>query len=255
MNTSATSKHVGASLALRGAALACVLGSACLVDINPKYESGAGETESSTSGSSTSESSTTDDSCDAPCEFLGQPLSCASGLCFGTVELGVQGDSHIRRDEPDANYGADELLHVEGGDNIQRSLIGLDPLAELAAELALRQATLHELALHLDFKRGGSSLTVHRITQAWSQDSVTWTSEPDYDPAPLGVETLDAVDGRNSLDLLELLPTLATEPNDAVEGVELLSADDANPGAMDTQVELYSSESGRGPLIEAQVSY
>ena len=104
--------------------------------------------------------------------------------------IGAAGhDSHVDSFNPTANYGTGTFLRVgkTNAGNLNRSLIKMSSI-DLAGE-SVDTATL---ACYTSSVGEGNAynFSVHEITSAWTASTVTWATQPTYDPTALATTSI-----------------------------------------------------------------
>ncbi len=128
----------------------------------------------------------------------------SSAFTMDAVGINASDDAYIRMNEPNVNYGASELLFVRNrsGQSPGDNDFGYDALVQfLLSEIQygceVTSATLHlYYCEHGNTDPAGRALTCHRVTEAWIENSVTWTSRPAFASDPTAMATVPSSTGQ-----------------------------------------------------------
>ena len=120
------------------------------------------------------------------------------------VDISASDDACIRMDEPDANYGASELLlvrnrygHSTGSDDFEYDTLVQFLLSEVQYGCDVVSATLHVYYDdHGSTDPAGRTLTCHRVMAAWNENDITWTSQPAFESVPTAAITVPGSTGQ-----------------------------------------------------------
>jgi len=116
------------------------------------------------------------------------------------LSIESSGDTHFSQQNPDANFGAADLITVDGQDvngNPATEMRGLIKwnLSQIPAGSVLQSASI---TLHIVNHSGGQLYTLHKATKDWNEDSATWNSlGGDFDSASSGIMSSNTL-GTNS---------------------------------------------------------
>jgi RHS repeat-associated protein len=107
-----------------------------------------------------------------------------------TVTLNSTADTNIRQPSPTFNYGTASTIKVTGSSlsSWEAGLVKFDPAAIQAAvgTGTLQSATLQLTISNASLGWGGSQVSIHRMTKAWTETGATWLCANDTDHSLLG---------------------------------------------------------------------
>ncbi len=164
--------------------------------------------------------------------------SASVGLTYFAGSFVVVADTWLDQGNPGANYGTDpELLVETNGVTDRRALLKWD-LSLVPAGAVIDTAFVNLWPL----SAGATSLEVHRVSGAWSENTATWTNAATiFDPS---VELSFAVDGSlETFDLTDLVQQWVSGTND---GIMLIADGGGGPEAIKSRE---ASPIGQRPKI------
>lgn len=97
-----------------------------------------------------------------------------------TTTTYITKDTYIDQEFPNTNYGDNQYMEVKNELNKSRRVLVQVDLSDLSDIDAVEG--ILKLIIYGFF--GGMVHDVHRITESWSEDTVTWNNQPTYDPVP-----------------------------------------------------------------------
>jgi murein DD-endopeptidase MepM/ murein hydrolase activator NlpD len=130
-----------------------------------------------------------------------EPGQCGCGIAEGscgakTVSLGVN-DTFVDSVNASRNYGAAPLLEIDSDPNVQRALIQPLGLSGVPA-----RARVESAQLILQVVDAGSNVSVHKLTGAFGENSVTYANAPG---AATAFATISGTVGSKVLDMTAIV--------------------------------------------------
>lgn len=164
------------------------------------------------------------------------------------IETGPTDDSYVITSAPDENYGSQETFYLWG----QNSYVYLRfPLIGIPSGTHIPYANLH-LKIHSNSTAAGTKIVVGLVSPGytWDQNTLNWTNSPSPDPnyTNLIEAILVPYNGEGSEDVLDVTPLVQHAVDQGYIQVEfiLMTFEMTDEHSQ----EWYSSESGKGPVLE-----
>ena len=119
--------------------------------------------------------------CDHSCVAAGRQFDCVDGVCIGEVAVVADADTFVEVALPDQNNGTISPLEVDEDSTAETAFIHFE-LPAIDATM-----TVEEVRLLMVCSDPGSAFDVHAVTEPWEELTVTWNTQPAFDPASLAL--------------------------------------------------------------------
>ncbi len=177
--------------------------------------SGGGTAGSESGGASPSEGGATNGAGSAGDASAG---AAGDGAAPRTIQIGVLDDAYVDSCETERNTGSDETLSVDSDPCVFAVFVKPAALSEIPPG-----ATVESALLELQCTDAGNAVRVLRITDDWSEESVTWDSSPGVGDE---IGSFEPLEGPVFIDITELVTEwLAGAP---IHGVALVQTEETD---------------------------
>ncbi len=164
------------------------------------------------------------------------------------VNIPAADDAFVATNKPDASTGSEETFFVWGNNNYVYLRFSL---ADIPAGTQIPYAKLH-LKIHPNSTAQGLKIWIRMVSPnyTWTQTDLTWNNAPSPDPdAPALLDAaLSAFNGEDSEDIFDVTALVQYAIDHGYTNFEIVIG---TSGMSDEHSqEWYSSESGKGPVLE-----
>ena len=137
-------------------------------------------------------------------------------------------DSYVSRQSAGSNYGTSTQLltaYSTGPDSLNERVYMSFDLQFIPQDATIMKATLYT---YLEGAGGEEKvcMSLHRVTNAWLENAITWNSQPNYTGVPIATHYVDKTLGYKSWDVTSTVQDWMTEYQAAWKGFALLGPEE-----------------------------